>query len=185
MESDDHPVLQEWTWLANFCTALKSASALVTRSNFPPEFEVQNMDSKDLEEDINPYDNSEWTLAMDEDVMSWAAHKPEVVPTFLFFSPLHYISPPPLNLPLPKPPSFFPLFSFGSNLQFAKMMDLFFLTIAASSYLFHFQIFKNETNYDYASVISECSADTYQKTKSIETMMEMYPCLTSLEQSRI
>ncbi|XP_071845609.1 probable E3 ubiquitin-protein ligase HERC1 isoform X3 [Apostichopus japonicus] len=77
MESDDHPVLQEWTWLANFCTALKSASALVTRSNFPPEFEVQNMDSKDLEEDINPYDNSEWTLAMDEDVMSWAAHKPE------------------------------------------------------------------------------------------------------------
>ncbi|XP_033633807.1 probable E3 ubiquitin-protein ligase HERC1 isoform X2 [Asterias rubens] len=73
-------VVTEWLWLSAFCTAIKSASALMRREPLPKEFVVPNMElleggTEGL--DFKPWDNGQWNLTMDEQIMAWATNKPE------------------------------------------------------------------------------------------------------------
>ncbi|XP_063955724.1 probable E3 ubiquitin-protein ligase HERC1 isoform X1 [Lytechinus pictus] len=74
---DDTPILPEWNWLSSFCTAMKSATALMQREGMPPEFVVPNMELLQAGERPRPTVNSEWSLTMDQQIMSWAMQKPE------------------------------------------------------------------------------------------------------------
>ncbi|XP_070543560.1 probable E3 ubiquitin-protein ligase HERC1 isoform X2 [Ptychodera flava] len=67
----------EWGWLASFCTAVKSADALVRRSPFPPEFKVPNTEPVNEDDPMQPQDNSVWSLTVDEQIMAWATQRPE------------------------------------------------------------------------------------------------------------
>ncbi|XP_030832727.1 probable E3 ubiquitin-protein ligase HERC1 isoform X3 [Strongylocentrotus purpuratus] len=76
-QEDDAPILPEWNWLSSFCTAMKSATALMQREVMPPEFLVPNMELLQASERPRPTVNSDWSLMMDQQIMSWAMQKPE------------------------------------------------------------------------------------------------------------
>ncbi|CAH1255597.1 HERC1 [Branchiostoma lanceolatum] len=67
----------EWTWLASFSSALKSAETLSRRSTFPSTFVVPDIETISKDEPMQPTDNVAWKLNMDEEIMAWATQKPE------------------------------------------------------------------------------------------------------------
>ena len=75
------PAVTEWSWLASFCTAIKSAGAFLRRDALPQEFVVPDVEpieggTEGLQ--LKPRDNSQWSLTMDEQIMAWATSRPEV-----------------------------------------------------------------------------------------------------------
>ncbi|KAI8478441.1 putative E3 ubiquitin-protein ligase herc1, partial [Branchiostoma belcheri] len=67
----------EWTWLASFSAALKSAETLSKRCAFPVSFVVPDIETISKDEPMQPTDNVAWKLNMDEEIMAWATQKPE------------------------------------------------------------------------------------------------------------
>ncbi|XP_071965475.1 probable E3 ubiquitin-protein ligase HERC1 isoform X2 [Antedon mediterranea] len=69
----------EWSWLASYCTVIRSMEALMKRSKFPNEFAAPSDDEGSrLGSDGNiATDNSAWSLDMDEQIMMWATQQPE------------------------------------------------------------------------------------------------------------
>ncbi|KAK3097022.1 hypothetical protein FSP39_005665 [Pinctada imbricata] len=72
---DQELLLPEWQWLLTYATLIRSADALVQRSTFPDSFRYLNKDTKDCRP--QPWDNREWDLMKDTQIMSWAMQYPE------------------------------------------------------------------------------------------------------------
>ncbi|XP_033110674.1 probable E3 ubiquitin-protein ligase HERC1 [Anneissia japonica] len=71
--------VQEWSWLASYCTVIRSMEALMKRSEFPLEFAAPSDDesSRQVGDGIAATDNTTWTLLMDEQIITWATQQPE------------------------------------------------------------------------------------------------------------
>lgn len=105
----------EWAWLDCFSTTVKAAEALARGTTFPESFSVPDLEPvpKDemallmvREEPPQPQssttygcvflnnsvvslflqDNSKWASGMDEQIMSWATSRPEVINTHIWIS---------------------------------------------------------------------------------------------------
>ncbi|RMB94614.1 hypothetical protein DUI87_29429 [Hirundo rustica rustica] len=69
----------EWAWLECFSTTIKAAEALAKGAQFPESFTVPDLEPVPEDELTLLMDNSKWINGMDEQIMSWATSRPEVV----------------------------------------------------------------------------------------------------------
>ncbi|KAJ7425197.1 hypothetical protein WISP_24460 [Willisornis vidua] len=69
----------EWAWLECFSTTVKAAEALAKGAQFPESFTVPDLEPVPEDELTLLMDNSKWINGMDEQIMSWATSRPEVV----------------------------------------------------------------------------------------------------------
>lgn len=104
----------EWAWLDSFSTTVKAAEALARGTTFPESFSVPDLEPvpKDemallvVREAATPsacraavyslrvltclhsvfQDNSKWVSGLDEQIMSWATSRPEVIYTDIWIS---------------------------------------------------------------------------------------------------
>ncbi|KAH9513367.1 putative E3 ubiquitin-protein ligase herc1 [Bulinus truncatus] len=76
-ESDLEHLVKEWQWLLTYSCAIKSADALLHRQSFPPTFKLLNKERIKTDGDALAYDNKQWDLTSDSQVMSWATQQPE------------------------------------------------------------------------------------------------------------
>ncbi|KAH9513368.1 putative E3 ubiquitin-protein ligase herc1 [Bulinus truncatus] len=70
-------LVKEWQWLLTYSCAIKSADALLHRQSFPPTFKLLNKERIKTDGDALAYDNKQWDLTSDSQVMSWATQQPE------------------------------------------------------------------------------------------------------------
>ncbi|ERE75742.1 putative E3 ubiquitin-protein ligase HERC1-like protein [Cricetulus griseus] len=69
----------EWAWLECFSTTIKAAEALTNGAQFPESFTVPDLEPVPEDELVLLMDNSKWINGMDEQIMSWATSRPEVI----------------------------------------------------------------------------------------------------------
>ncbi|CAL1541385.1 unnamed protein product [Lymnaea stagnalis] len=76
-ETDTEHIVKEWQWLLTYACTIKSADALLRRQNFPPTFKLLNKEKIKSDSQALAYDNKQWDLTSDSQIMSWAIQQPE------------------------------------------------------------------------------------------------------------
>ncbi|XP_059169765.1 probable E3 ubiquitin-protein ligase HERC1 isoform X3 [Physella acuta] len=77
LESDMEHIVKDWHWLLSYACAIKSADSLLRRQPFPPTFKLLNKEKIKAEFETQSYDNKQWDLTSDSQIMSWATQQPE------------------------------------------------------------------------------------------------------------
>ncbi|BFZ01051.1 hypothetical protein BsWGS_04090 [Bradybaena similaris] len=75
--TDLEHIVKEWQWLLIYSCAIKSADALLQRQPFPQTFKLLNKEQIDSDLQSQAYDNKQWELTMDGQIMAWATQQPE------------------------------------------------------------------------------------------------------------
>ncbi|KAM9735317.1 putative E3 ubiquitin-protein ligase HERC1 isoform 5-T6 [Menidia menidia] len=74
---DAHSSVTEWAWLLSYATTVRSAEAIASGTSFPESFIVSDFQEEQDANITKALDNSKWSFSMDEQLMSWATHRPE------------------------------------------------------------------------------------------------------------
>ncbi|KAL4227435.1 putative E3 ubiquitin-protein ligase herc1 [Mactra antiquata] len=70
-------VISEWQWLLSYSTVMKTSKCLIDGETFPASFtQLNSRNCVDNMSDI-VFNNKEWSLVIDSEIMNWVSQKPE------------------------------------------------------------------------------------------------------------